>query len=266
MADTTPLILITNDDGYAAKGINTLIEVAREMGDVIVMAPEVNASAKSHSLTTVMPLRARQMWSAGRQQRDGRLLNTVTVYACNGTPTDCVKLGAEHFTPRRPDLVLSGINHGSNASINVIYSGTIGAALEAVTNGYAAIGFSLLDHHADADFTPCLPYVRQLVQYVLANGLPDRVGLNVNFPRATHAPYKGVKVCRSAQASWTDSFERRDDPHGQPYWWLTGTFVCNDNVPDTDQWALEHDYVSVVPLRPDYTDHQAINLLKPLEQ
>ena len=266
MSGTAPLILITNDDGYAAKGINALIEVAREMGDVIVMAPEANASAKSHSLTTTMPLRVRQMWSEDERQRDGQLLHSVTVYACNGTPTDCAKLGTEHFSPRRPDLVLSGINHGSNASINVIYSGTMGAALEAVTNGYASIGFSLLDHHYDADFTPCLPYVRQLMQYALVKGLPDGVGLNVNFPETRLAPYKGVKVCRSARASWTDSFERRTDPHGHPYWWLTGKFVCNDNGPDTDQWALEHGYVSVVPVRPDYTDLPSVNLLKPLEQ
>lgn len=249
-----PLILISNDDGYAAKGLRTLVEVAREMADVVVMSTETNASAKSLSLTTAVPLRVRTI-----SREPG-----VEIYACTGTPVDSVKLGVEYFCPRRPDLVLSGINHGSNASINVLYSGTMGAAIEAVTNGYQAIGFSLVDHHYDADFTPCVPYVRAIIADALQNGLPKNTALNVNFPAADLQPIKGMKVCRTARACWTNSFERRDDPHGHPYWWLTGDFVCTDNAPDTDQWALDHGYVSIVPQKPDYTNFDALETLQRL--
>lgn len=257
-----PLILISNDDGYSAKGINELMAVAREFADIVVMAPEGNASAKSHSLTTSMPLRAKKI----REEAASGNLHSLAIYACNGTPVDCVKLATEHFCPRRPTLVLSGINHGSNASINILYSGTMGAALEAVTNGYPAIGFSLLDHNSDADFSACLPFIRQIIEDALTVGLPEDIALNVNFPYAKQAPYKGLKVCRASRACWSDSFEQREDPYHQPYWWLTGKFICNDTTPDTDQWALENGYVSVVPVKPDYTAFEAITNMKRLEK
>ena len=275
-----PLILITNDDGYSSKGIRTLIEVAQEFGDVIVMAPETNASAKGLSLTTERPLRVRDVsgqWSALADGAPGdadgtaqlttnhQPLTTPKVYACDGTPTDCLKLAYEHFCPRTPDLVLSGINHGSNSSINVLYSGTMGAVLEATMLGCTAIGFSLLNHSPNADFKPCMPYVRHIVGMVLAKGLPANVALNVNIPRLPESEIKGIRVCRQAQARWVDSFERRTDPRGREYWWLTGKFDCPEPPQDTDEWALANGYVSVVPIQPDYTCREAIGQTQHLE-
>ena len=198
-----PLILITNDDGYAARGIQALTEVAREFGEVVVMAPAQNASAKSLSLTTKVPIRVRDI-----RQEEG-----LSSYACDGTPVDCLKLAVEHFCPRRPDLVLSGINHGSNSSINILYSGTMGAVLEATTLGFPAIGFSLLHHSPDADFEPSQPIVRHLVSHVLDHGLPPDVALNVNIPRLASADIKayasaasrrpsGATVSRNASTLW----------------------------------------------------------------
>lgn len=238
-----PLIFITNDDGHSARGLAALVAVAREFGDVVVVTTELNASGKSHSLTTGVPIRVRTISKEpGLEQ-----------YACTGTPVDCVKLGEEHLCPRRPDLVLSGINHGSNASINVIYSGTMGAVIEASALGYPAIGFSLLNHSENADFGACLPFVRSICRNVLDNGLPPRISLNVNIPKLPYEDIKGIKVCRESQAYWSDSFERRVDPSGRPYYWLTGKFVCLDNATDTDEWALHNGYISVVPTHPDYT-------------
>ncbi len=241
-----PLFLLVNDDGVHAKGIQELMRVAAEFGDVVVVAPDGNRSGKAHSLTSDVPMRVRVV------SRDP----ACRVYACSGTPVDCVKLGVEHYCDRRPALVLSGINHGSNASVNVVYSGTMGAALEATQSGYAAIGFSLLNHHHDADFSVCLPYVKQIIEEVLRNGLPERICLNVNFPDVQQL--KGIRVCRASQARWTDSCEKRTDPYGYPYYWLTGRFECHDKAEDTDQWALEQGYVSIVPCVPDFTAHRMI--------
>ena len=247
-----PLILITNDDGVAAKGLRTLDEVAMEFGDVVVMAPERNASGMSHSITSSRPLRVREVKKA-----DG-----LNVYCCDGTPVDCVKLATEYFCPRRPDLVLSGINHGSNSSINVLYSGTMGAVIEATALGLDAIGFSLLHHSSDADFAPCIPFVRQIIGTTLEQGLPLGVSLNVNIPRLPASDIRGIRICHEAKAQWNDSFEQRVDPQGRPYWWLTGKFVC-DNPPETsDEWALANGYVSVVPIHPDFTHYPAIEELK----
>ena len=243
-----PLILITNDDGFASKGLRVLDEVAQEFGDVVVMAPERNSSGMGHSITTNRPLRVRTI----------KISDGLHVYACDGTPVDCVKLATEYFCPRRPDLVLSGINHGSNSSVNVIYSGTMGAVVESTINGYDAVGFSLLNHSDDADFTPCIPFIRHIVGKVLEKGLPTNVSLNVNFPSMPDSRLKGIRVCREARACWSDSFERRIDPNGRPYWWLTGNFVCDDIVDGTDEWALANGYVSVVPIHPDYTRYDAI--------
>ena len=250
-----PLILITNDDGVEARGIQALSEVALEFGEVIVMAPAQNASAKSLSLTTDRPLRVREV-----KQADG-----IAVYACDGTPVDCVKLALEHFCPRQPDLVLSGINHGSNSSINILYSGTMGAVLEATTLGLPAIGFSLLHHSPKADFEPSRPIVRHLVSHVLNHGLPPDVALNVNIPRLDSDAIKGIRLCRQSKAKWLDSFEKRVDPLGRPYWWLTGKFDCQNPPDDSDEWALAHGYVSVVPIHTDYTDHNAFPSLQSIE-
>ena len=248
--------MITNDDGIDAGGLHTLLGVAQEFGDVIVMAPEHNMSAKGLSLTTERPLRVREVHDFGGQGSP----QTIGVYACDGTPTDCLKLGFEYFCPRMPDLVLSGINHGSNSSINILYSGTMGAVLEATMLGCkAAIGFSLLNHSPHADFAPCVPFVRRIVGAVMEQGLPGGVALNVNFPRLPLDEIKGIRVCRQAPARWVDSFEKRTDPRGREYWWLTGKFDCPDPPQDTDEWALANGYVSVVPIQPDYTCREAID-------
>ena len=207
-----PLMLITNDDGVAAKGLKELREVAREFGDVVVMAPESNASGQSHSLTTTRPLRVHEV-----RKEEG-----LEVYSCDGTPVDCVKLAVEYFCPRRPNLVLSGINHGSNSSINVLYSGTMAAAIEATTLDISAIGFSLLNHNPEADFSAGLPYVRHIIGYALEHGLPTDVALNVNIPRLEAKDIKGLRICHEAKAQWLESFEKRVDPRGR---WL-----CNSNL------------------------------------
>lgn len=251
-----PLILITNDDGVAAKGLLALEEVSVEFGDVVVMAPERNASGKGLSLTTDRPLRASEV-----RKEEG-----ISVYACDGTPVDCIKLALEHFCPRTPNLVLSGINHGSNSSINVLYSGTMGAVIEASVMGFNAVGFSLLSHSANADFGPSVPYVRHIIGRVLEQGLPDGVSLNVNFPRLTADELKGIRVCHEAKAFWKDSFEKRFDPIGRPYYWLTGKFVCDNPSENSDETALKEGYVSVVPIHSDYTRYDAIEKVNNLLQ
>ncbi len=243
-----PLILITNDDGFASKGLRVLDEIAQEFGDVVVMAPECNSSGMGHSITTNRPLRVRTI----------KLSDGLQVFACDGTPVDCVKLATEYFCPRRPDIVLSGINHGSNSSVNVIYSGTMGAVVEATINGFDAVGFSMLNHSDDADFAACIPYIRHIIGKVIEKGLPANVSLNVNFPYLPDSHMKGIRVCREARARWADSFEKRSDPNGRPYYWLTGNFVCDDAVDGTDEWALANGFVSVVPIHPDYTRYDAI--------
>ncbi len=244
-----PLILITNDDGYNAKGIRTLLSVAREMGDVVVMAPSTNASGLAHSFTSARPLRVHTI-----STEPG-----CKIYSCDGTPVDCVKLAQEYFCPEPPRLILSGINHGSNSSINVLYSGTMGAVVEASVSGFNAIGFSLLNHSYNADFEPTIPFVRSIIANVLRNPLPDEVSLNVNFPVPADGIIRGLQVCRQSKARWIDSYEKRIDPHGKPYYWLTGEFQCDDCGKGTDQWALEHGYVSIVPTTPDHTDFRMID-------
>ena len=252
MTDMRSLILITNDDSVSAKGLQVLVDSVKEYGDIVVMSTELNASGKGHALTTNQPLRVRQV-----KEEKG-----LEVYACNGTPVDCVKLAEAFFCERKPDLVLSGINHGSNASINVIYSGTMGAVVEASINGMPAIGFSLLNHDADADFLACVPFVKKIVSDVLKNGLPENISLNVNIPNLPCDKIKGVRVCRESKAYWADSYEKRIDPNGKDYYWLTGNFVCNDKGEDTDIWALDNGYVSVVPTQPDYTSLEYVKVMK----
>lgn len=246
-----PLILITNDDGVDAKGIRILVDIARQYADVVVMAPEANSSGSAHSFTGMRPIRANTISKSPE----------CSIYSCDGTPVDCIKLAYEYFCPRKPDLVLSGINHGSNSSINILYSGTMGAVVEASVSGLNAIGFSLLDHNADADFTAAVPYIRDIIADVLANGLPNEVSLNVNIPCTSNGILKGVRVCRQSRARWMDSYEKRVDPHGKEYYWLTGRFECDDCGPDTDQWALENGYVSIVPTTPDYTDFRSLDII-----
>jgi len=244
-----PLILITNDDGVNAKGIHVLTDIALEFGDVVVVAPTINASGKGHSMTMGVPLRLHELQQSER----------LTIYGCEGTPVDCVKVAVDYCCQRRPSLVLSGINHGSNSSVNVLYSGTIGAVVEASISGYPAIGFSLLNHHPDADFEFARPYMVDIIRKVMTVGLPLHVSLNVNIP---DTDIRGVLVCRQSFASWGNSFEQRTDPYGNPYYWLTGHFDCPDKGQDTDQWALERGYISIVPIHSDMTAHMAIPAIR----
>ena len=250
MAAKKPLILVTNDDGITAPGIRALVEVMNTLGDVCVIAPDSPQSGMGHAITIHDPLYcdAIQVRKDEPQQE----------YSCSGTPVDCVKLAVNEILKRKPDLCVSGINHGSNSSINVIYSGTMSAAVEAGTQGIPSIGFSLLDYSLDADFEPAKKYVKLLAEECLKNGLPKGVVLNVNIPKASASELKGMKVCRQANAHWTENFDKRTNPLGRDYYWLTGDFVNEDKGEDTDEWALAHNYVSVVPVQFDLTAHHAI--------
>ena len=248
-----PLILVTNDDGITAPGIRALIKVMNKLGTVCVVAPDSPQSGMGHAITV----------------NDTLYCDAVVVdkeapqkeYRCSGTPVDCVKLAVNEILGRKPDLCVSGINHGSNSSINVIYSGTMSAAVEAGTQGIPSIGFSLLDYSLEADFEPVLDHVEILARQCLAHGLPTGVVLNVNFPKLPKERIKGIKVCRQADAHWVERFDKRVNPLGREYYWLSGDFVNNDKGEDTDEWALANDYISVVPVQFDLTAYQALNQL-----
>lgn len=242
-----PLILVTNDDGITAPGIQTLVSIAKQLGDVIVVAPDSPQSGKGHAITVNNTL----------------YLNKIseTEYSCSGTPVDCVKMAVHEILKRKPDLCLSGINHGSNSSINVIYSGTMSAAVEAGIEGIPAIGFSLCDFSWNADFEPTKKYIKKIISSVLENNLPKGIVLNVNFPKLPSSEIKGIKVCRQANAMWVERFDKRQTPYGRDYYWLTGEFVNKDKGEDTDEWALANGYVSLVPVQFDLTAHHAIQTL-----
>lgn len=252
-----PLILVTNDDGMFAPGIKALVEVARELGEVVVVAPDSPQSAKGHAITIHDPLRIHEV----------DVFEGVEAWECSGTPVDCVKL-ARHIVlgDRTPDLCVSGINHGSNASINIIYSGTLSAAMEASLEGVDSIGFSLLNYSFDADFGAAKVYVRQIMEYALEHGLGPTRLLNVNIPYLKEADIQGIKVCRQANARWVEEFQEAIDPRGQKYFWLTGKFENDDPGEDTDVWALTNGYVSVVPSRHDMTHYEALAALSELEK
>lgn len=244
-----PLILVTNDDSIVAPGIRALIEVMKEIGDVVVVAPDSPQSAMGHAITINNTLHLEKV------KIDSELENE---YSCSGTPVDCVKIAVHEILKQKPDLCVSGINHGSNSSINVIYSGTMSAAVEAGIEGIPAIGFSLLDFSWHADFEPSKPYIKKIAMEVLEKGLPDGVVLNVNLPKTE---IKGVKVCRQAKAVWEERFDKRTNPQGKEYYWLTGEFVNLDKGEDTDEWALKNGYISIVPVQFDLTAHHAIQQL-----
>ncbi|MCC6724359.1 MAG: 5'/3'-nucleotidase SurE [Saprospiraceae bacterium] len=252
-----PLILVTNDDGINAHGLKALVEVARELGDLIVVAPDSPQSGQGHAITIKDPLRLKKV----------DIYDGIEAYECSGTPVDCVKL-AKHVLlhQRAADLCVSGINHGSNASINILYSGTMSAAMEASLEGINSIGFSLLDYEWGADFDSCKPFLKELMQYVLKNGLGNCKLLNVNIPSVSSHELKGFKICRQAEARWIEKYQEGIDPRGQKYYWLTGEFTNNDKGEDTDVWALEHNYISVVPSGHDLTRYDALDALKDLEQ
>lgn len=243
-----PLILVTNDDGITAAGIRNLIEVACEFGDVWVVAPDSPQSGTGHAITIHDILRIRQV----------KDVPGIYEFSCSGTPVDCVKLAVYRVLHRKPDLLLSGINHGANYSVNVLYSGTMSAAVEGAMEGIPSIGFSLLDHSMEADFTASKEYARKIIKTALERGIPQHTCLNVNIPNLPADQIRGVKVCRQAKASWEDEFQPRKDPAGKIYYWITGEFKNHDHGEDTDVWALENKYVSVVPVQFDLTAHHAI--------
>ena len=248
-----PLILVTNDDGIGAPGIQALVEVAQKFGDVVVVAPDSPQSGQGHAITLEHPLRFYKV----------NVLQGVEAYECSGTPVDCVKL-AKHVVckERNIDLCISGINHGSNASINIIYSGTMSAAMEASIEGIPSIGFSLLDYRLDADFTAAQHYAAEIIENVLEKGLQETLLLNVNIPKLSLEEIKGVKVCRQAEGRWSEDFIENNDPSGRPYYWLSGRFILEDEGEDTDIKALEDGYVSVVPSMHNLTAFPALDKMK----
>lgn len=246
-----PLILVTNDDGISAPGIRNLIRIMNDFGEVVVVAPDGPQSGMGHAITIDATIRCNKVIIDKGVQIE---------YACSGTPVDCVKLAVNKLLPRTPDLCVSGINHGSNSSINVIYSGTMSAAVEGALEGIPSVGFSLLDFAHNADFSEAEHYIRIITKQLLKQNLPAGVCLNVNIPkRIKTKELNGLKVCRQANANWEEEFEERIDPKGRTYYWLTGKFVNYDKGTDTDEWALANHFVSVVPVQFDVTAHHAIS-------
>ncbi|MEO1485404.1 MAG: 5'/3'-nucleotidase SurE [Bacteroidota bacterium] len=245
-----PLILVTNDDGITAPGLRALIKTMKTIGDVIVVAPDSPQSGMGHAITIDNTLYSKKVVI---DQNEG----APEEYSCSGTPADCVKLALQEILDRRPDICVSGINHGSNASINVIYSGTMSAAIEAGIEGVPAIGFSLCDYTWEANFEPALESIKKIVQQALEHGMPNGTVLNVNIPKSDEPP-KGIRVCRQARANWKEKFDKRQSPMGKNYYWLTGEFELLDKGKDTDEWALEQGYISVVPTQFDLTAHHII--------
>ncbi|RKN83375.1 5'/3'-nucleotidase SurE [Ulvibacterium marinum] len=249
-----PLILVTNDDGITAPGLRALVNYMKELGDVVVVAPDSPQSGMGHAITLDNTLYSQKM----QVDFDNGALEE---YSCSGTPADCVKLALQELLERKPDICVSGINHGSNSSINVIYSGTMSAAIEAGIEGVPAIGFSLCDYSWEANFVPCGPYIQKIVRESLENGIPNGVVLNVNVPKTEDNGINGIKVCRQARANWKEKFDKRTNPMGKDYYWLTGEFELLDHGEDTDEWALSQGYISLVPTQFDLTAYHAIQQL-----
>ena len=249
--ENKPLILITNDDSITAKGISFLVKAMKPLGEIVVVAPESPQSGMGHAITIHTPLRLKKS-----NQFDG-----IESYTCSGTPVDSVKLAIYEVLKRRPDLIVSGINHGSNAATNILYSGTMSAAVEGAIESIPSIGFSLLDFDKDADFNAAAHYATKISKQVLLNGIPKGTCLNVNIPKGKLETIKGVKICRQGKAFWEDSFDKRQDPFGNDYFWLTGNFTVLDKGDDTDLAALEQNFVSIVPTQFDMTAHHLIGEL-----
>lgn len=253
MPSKKPLILVTNDDGITSPGIAALVEVMKDLGEVAVIAPDKPQSGVGHAITINATLRINKT----------KIHNLKEEYSITGTPVDCVKMALHKILMRKPDLCVSGINHGSNISINVIYSGTMSAAIEGAIEEIPSIGFSLLDDSINADFTASKAIVKVIAKSVLKNGLPKNICLNVNIPPILLSEMRGIKVCRQAKANWIEKFEERKDPSGRPYYWLTGKFVNYETKKtDTDVWAIENNFTSVVPVHFDMTGYAAIPSLE----
>lgn len=248
-----PLILLSNDDGTQAKGLEALINALSPLGELMVMAPDGPRSGSSCAISSNMPV----SYKCLKQEKD------LTIYACNGTPVDCIKLALE-ISKRRPDIIVSGINHGDNSSVNVHYSGTMGVVLEGCMKSIPSVGFSLCDYDPEADFTPLYQYVRAIASDILQNGLPESVCLNVNFPK--REIFKGVKICRMARGEWSSEWYIMHHPHGRDYYWLTGKFTnLEPQSEDTDSYAVANGFVSITPIQIDMTAYNTIDKLKHLE-
>ena len=248
-----PLILITNDDGYKAPGIRHIAELAREFGDVILVGPVKGQSGMSHAVTLSEPIRFKL-----KIEEPG-----YSVYSCTGTPADCVKIALNQILGRKPDLIISGINHGSNTSVSLFYSGTVAASIEGCMNGIPSIALSVDNHSPEADFKLALHYARKIIPEALLHGLPDYTCLNINFPDISQEDCKGIKVCRQTMGVWKEEFEHHLDPLGRDYYWLTGYFSnLEPDGLDTDEWALQHNYAAIVPVKVDVTNHDALDKIR----
>lgn len=249
-----PLILVTNDDGITSKGIATLVSVVKQIGEVVVVAPDSPNSGMGHAITVDSTLHIKK----------SPIFEGVESYECSGTPADCVKMAKHHFLKgRKIDLVVSGINHGMNASISVVYSGTMAAAREASIEGIPAIGFSVDDFHYDADFSHLTEHIKLICEKVLAEGMPEHNALNVNFPKKQDQPIQGIKICRQNEGYWKEEFDERKDPHGRNYFWMGGEFVNREpESTDTDVWAMENNFTAVVPCKYDMTNHEVLEALR----
>ena len=246
-----PLILVVNDDGVFAKGIKSLVEVVAQFGEVVIIAPDKPQSGMGHAITLNQPLRL----------NEDTIFEGFQSYTCTGTPVDCVKLGIYEVLKRKPDLLVSGINHGSNVSTNVLYSGTMSAAVEGAMENIPSVGFSLCDFDANADFSAAQVVVEKVIDLVLKNKFPEHICLNVNIPKVSKDELKGIKLVKQANAFWEDRFDKRLDQFGKPYYWLTGDFKDEDKSSDTDVYALETGYASIVPTHFDLTAYKAIEVL-----
>lgn len=251
-----PLILVTNDDGMFAPGIKALVKIAKTYGEVVVVAPNSPQSGQGHAITITEPIRLHRV----------DVFKDTLAYECSGTPVDCVKLAKQVVLKDRDiDLCVSGINHGSNASINILYSGTMSAAMEASLEGIDSIGFSLLDYSFDADFEGASHYAATVIRFALNRGFGDCKLLNVNIPALPLKDIKGLRICKQAEGRWTEEFVESEDPRGEKYYWLTGSFSVGSDDPATDIWALSNGYVSVVPSGHDLTHYKAIEHMKSME-
>lgn len=248
-----PLILVTNDDGYRAKGIRALIEAVKPFGRLVVVAPAEAQSGMSHAITVKYPLRLEKY----EETED------LLFYICSGTPVDCVKIAMNQLFKNKPDLLVSGINHGANSSSSVVYSGTMAAAIEGCLYEIPSIGFSLLDFSKDADFSSCIKPARAIVDNVLKQGIKPGTCLNVNIPNIPESEIQGIRICRQNRGVWREEFDKRTDPNKKEYYWLTGEFYnLEPEADDTDEWALHHHYISIVPVQTDLTSYSSLDAIR----
>ena len=248
-----PLILVTNDDGIDSKGIRLLVSIMSKFGEVVVVAPDSPQSGMGHAITVGDKLRLVK----------SDLFGEIEAYKCSGTPADCVKIAKHHILKsKKIDLITSGINHGSNSSISVLYSGTMSAAIEGAIENTPSIGFSLCDFDPNANLNHSKIYIKKIVENAFSNGIPDSIALNVNIPAISSEEIRGIKICRQANAIWEETFDKRQDPYGREYFWMVGKFVNHDKGKNNDEWAIKNNYVSIVPCKFDLSSKKGIDFLQ----